>query len=99
MIFIMCALVRRKYFCFPTESVMIFSKSFGYALRGLLYITFRQHESRYVQVEEIASNLAVPKHFMGKILKRLAKEQILHSAKGPSGGFRMNKSTASVSLL
>lgn len=78
---------------------MIFSKSFGYALRGVLYITFRQDELRYVQVEEIATRLAVPKHFMGKILKRLAKEKVLTSAKGPSGGFKVNSHTASVSLL
>jgi len=78
---------------------MIFSKSFGYALRGVLYITFRQDESRYVQVEEVASSLAAPKHFMGKILKRLAKEKVLDSAKGPSGGFRVNTNTPAVTLM
>ena len=78
---------------------MIFSKSFGYALRGVLYIYFRQDEARYVQVEEVASSLAAPKHFMGKILKRLAKEKVLDSAKGPSGGFRVNTSTPNVTLM
>jgi Rrf2 family iron-sulfur cluster assembly transcriptional regulator len=78
---------------------MIFSKSFGYAVRGVLYITFRQNEGRFVQVEEIASSLAVPKHFMGKILKHLAKGQIITSAKGPNGGFKVNATTHSVSLL
>ena len=78
---------------------MIFSKSFGYAVRGVLYVTFKQNNGRFVQVEEIASSLAVPKHFMGKILKRLVKEQILTSAKGPNGGFRVNATTHTVSLL
>jgi Rrf2 family iron-sulfur cluster assembly transcriptional regulator len=78
---------------------MIFSKSFGYALRGVLYITFRQDEARYVQVEEVASSLAAPKHFMGKILKRLAKEKILDSSKGPNGGFRVNANTQTVTLM
>ena len=89
----------KKYFCFLSQVTMIFSKSFGYAVRGVLYITFRQNEGRFVQVEEIASNLAVPKHFMGKILKRLVKEQILLSAKGPSGGFKVNNTTSNATLL
>ena len=82
-----------------TGTDMIFSKSFGYALRGVLYITFRQDELHYVSVEEIATSLAVPKHFMGKILKRLAKEKILTSAKGPRGGFAVNDHTPLVSLM
>jgi DNA-binding IscR family transcriptional regulator len=53
---------------------MTFSKSFGYAVRGVLYIAIMQDEKRYVQVEEIAGQLAVPRHFMGKILKNLVKE-------------------------
>ena len=77
----------------------MFSKSFGYALRGVLYITFRQDESRFVQVDEVASSLAVPKHFMGKILKRLAKEKILTSSKGPNGGFSVNANTSSIPLI
>ena len=45
---------------------MIFSKSFGYAVRGVLYIALMQDEKRYVQVEEIASTLSVPRHFSGE---------------------------------
>jgi Rrf2 family iron-sulfur cluster assembly transcriptional regulator len=78
---------------------MIFSKSFGYALRGVLYIAIMQDEKRYVQVEEIASSLAVPRHFMGKILKKLAKEKVLLSIKGPSGGFTLNEHTLKMPLM
>lgn len=78
---------------------MIFSKSFGYALRGVLYIAVMQDEKRYVQVEEIASNLGVPRHFMGKILKKLAKEKVLQSIKGPSGGFTLNEHTLQMQLM
>lgn len=78
---------------------MIFSKSFGYAIRGVLYVALMQDEKRYVQVEEIASKLAVPRHFMGKILKKLAKEKILLSIKGPSGGFTLNEQTLKMPLM
>jgi len=78
---------------------MIFSKSFGYAVRGVLYIALMQDQKRYVQVEEIALELAVPRHFMGKILKRLVKENIISSSKGPYGGFTINEDTLEVKLM
>jgi len=78
---------------------MFFSKSFGYAVRGVLYIALMQDEKQYVQVEEIASKLAAPKHFMGKILKKLVKENILLSVKGPSGGFTIMKDTLQLPVM
>jgi len=78
---------------------MIFSKSFGYAVRGLLYIAWKQEEKSYVQAGEIAANLAAPKHFMGKILKNLAKNGVLNSVKGPTGGFTTNNHSLDISLL
>lgn len=78
---------------------MIFSKSFGYALRGILYIGIMKDQKRYVQVEEIASKLAVPRHFMGKIMKKLAKEKLLISTKGPSGGFILGENTLNKPLM
>jgi Rrf2 family protein len=77
---------------------MVFSKSFGYVVRGMLYIAYKQGEKRYVQVEEIASVLAIPRHFMGKILKTLVKAGLLASSKGPSGGFAVNEKTMKASL-
>jgi len=79
---------------------MIFSKSFGYALRGILYIALVQEdEGRKVQVDEIAERLGVPRHFMGKILKRLVKEKLLQSVKGPYGGFALAPGTLNTSLF
>ena len=78
---------------------MIFSKSFSYALRGVLYIAFLQDEGRNIHVEEMADKLSVPKHFMGKILKKLVKHDILSSLKGPNGGFSINNNTATTTLI
>ena len=78
---------------------MTFSKSFGYAVRGVLYIAVMQDEKHYVQVEEIAGRLAVPRHFMGKILKKLVKENVLASAKGRTGGFTINEHTLQLPLM
>jgi len=72
---------------------VFFSKSFGYALRGVLYVALVSDENRRVQVDEIAKRLAVPKHFLAKIMNRMVKEGILDSTKGPYGGFSVNGET------
>ena len=78
---------------------MIFSKSFGYAVRGVLYIAAMQDSKRFIQVEEIAQQLAVPRHFMGKILKKLVKAHVLSSSKGKTGGFAINNNTMQLPLV
>ena len=78
---------------------MFFSKSFGYALRGVLYVALISDENRRVQVDEIAKKLAVPKHFLAKIMNRVVKEGVLDSTKGPFGGFSVNKETLSSPLI
>ena len=78
---------------------MVFSKSFGYALRGVLYVAMISDESKRVQVDEIAKRLAVPKHFLAKIMNRVVKEGILDSTKGPYGGFSINDETLSSPLI
>ena len=77
----------------------MFSKSFGYALRGILYITSMQDENRSIQVDEIAAALGVPRHFMGKIMKNLVKHGILSSSKGPGGGFFPNEKTLQTAVI
>lgn len=77
---------------------MLFSKTFGYALRGILYIALVTDEKEKVHVDEIAEKLAVPRHFMGKILKRLVKHDLLQSTKGPAGGFTLSDITLATPL-
>ena len=78
---------------------MFLSKSFGYALRGILYIALLQDEQRKIQIEEIAAKLSVPRHFLGKILQNVARAGLLQSTKGPYGGFMLNADTMSTPLI
>ena len=78
---------------------MVFSKSFGYAVRGVLYIAIMQSEKRFVQAEEIGEQLTVPRHFMSKILKSLVKDGIISSVKGPTGGFTITDDTLTTPLM
>lgn len=78
---------------------MLLSKSFGYALRGVLYVALRQQHVKRVQIQEIAQKLAVPQHFLAKIMKRLAEKGILRSTKGPYGGFSITDKTLQTRII
>lgn len=78
---------------------MFFSKSFGYAIRGILYLAIVQDKEEKVQVEEIALKLKAPKHFMAKILKKLVQQKIIGSTKGPSGGYMLLDHTLKIPLI
>jgi Rrf2 family transcriptional regulator, iron-sulfur cluster assembly transcription factor len=79
--------------------LMLFSKSFGYSVRSVLYISSIQNGKRYVQLDEIALQLSLPRQFTGRILKNLVKEKILISVKGPHGGFGIRQESLQVPLL
>jgi Rrf2 family transcriptional regulator, iron-sulfur cluster assembly transcription factor len=77
---------------------MMFSKSFGYAIRGILFLANPENERKRVQLDDIAESLQVPRYFLGKVMKRLAKEGILDSVKGHNGGFSANDTTLETKL-
>ena len=52
-----------------------------------------QDENRKVQIDEIATKLSVPKHFLGKIMQQIVKAGLLKSTKGPYGGFALTTGT------
>ncbi len=78
---------------------MYFSKSFGYAIRGILYLAMNDGTSNYIQSDEMAEKLFIPKSFMAKVLKNLAKNDIIKSIKGPNGGFRLMNDTLDIKLM
>lgn len=78
---------------------MFLSKSFGYALRGILYIAVMKDENRKVQIDEIATKLSVPKHFLGKIMQQIVKAGLLKSTKGPYGGFALTTGTLATPVI
>ena len=78
---------------------MLLSKTFGYALRGILFIALMQDENRKVQLNEISGKLSVPKYYLGKIMQQMVKAGMLQSVKGPSGGFFLAANTLNTSLL
>jgi Rrf2 family transcriptional regulator, iron-sulfur cluster assembly transcription factor len=74
------------------------SNSCRYGLRAILYLASRQNDEN-VGIKQIASDLGLPTPFMAKILQQLAKHKILHSTKGPNGGFSLQKNPKKITLL
>lgn len=77
---------------------MVFSKTFGYAIRSILYLSTIE-ENRRVQLDEVALQLKVPRHFLAKVMKKLASEGVIDSQRGPAGGFIMTPQTLQTSLF
>jgi Rrf2 family transcriptional regulator, iron-sulfur cluster assembly transcription factor len=77
---------------------MIFSRTVEHAIRALIYLADLP-EGRYAMVKDIAGHENIPAHFLAKILQQLAREGMLRSNKGPTGGFRLRQPAASIRLL
>ncbi len=69
----------------------MFSKGCKYGIRAVLYLAVYSSLQKRLGVTEIARELDVPKHFLAKILQQLAKENLISSTKGPTGGFYLSK--------
>lgn len=65
---------------------MIFSKTVGYALQTVIYLSNKTEVKPALQ-KEITSALNVPHHYLGKILQPLTSSGIVGSRTGPFGGF------------
>lgn len=77
----------------------MFSKTFGYALRAVTFVTIHGKDGRKVALQELSQGLEIPHHFLGKIMQDLVRHGIIDSTKGPSGGFYANDRTQETPLL
>lgn len=76
---------------------MKISRSSEYAIRALAYIALEG--DRWVLNREIAKELSLPPQFLTKILGVLAREGLLESQRGRTGGFRLARSPKRIRLL
>ncbi len=77
---------------------LIFSRRCDYALRAVLYLALKRSDEM-TPTKEVAKKLNLPTHFLAKILHDLAGKGLLHSLKGPSGGFALGKPAKDITLL
>ncbi|MCK5781079.1 MAG: Rrf2 family transcriptional regulator [Flavobacteriales bacterium] len=77
----------------------MFSKSCEYGIRAVIYLAANSTETKRCGIKPIAAKLEIPSHFLGKILQKLARENVIHSIKGPNGGFFATEEDASKAMI
>lgn len=65
----------------------MFSKTCEYALRAVIKISRKSLEDQIINLHEIAIAIESPEPFTAKIVQQLAKNKIIDSVKGPTGGY------------
>ncbi|WP_161890173.1 RrF2 family transcriptional regulator [Pontibacter russatus] len=75
------------------------SKTTEYALRAVVYVAMHDTQGVKVGIKEIAKELELPAHFMGKILQDLVRKGVISSVKGPGGGFFLHRPASDINLL
>jgi Rrf2 family protein len=69
-----------------------------YALRALAHLAALDG-SPAVTEHDIAGACGIPSEFLLKVLKHLATAGLLHSNRGPQGGYRLARPAKSITLL
>ena len=75
------------------------SKTTEYALRAIVYIALNNAKGQRSGIKEIAKELELPTHFMGKILQDLVRKGVIASMKGPGGGFYLHRPANQINVL
>ncbi len=65
----------------------MFSKACEYGIRASVFIAVQSMKGQRVNLQDIVLEIGTPVAFTAKILQTLAKNDIIHSLKGPNGGF------------
>lgn len=58
-----------------------------YGIRAVIFIALKPEQKTNTGLKEISEKLKIPQPYLAKILQVLARKKILHSTKGPHGGF------------
>jgi len=81
---------------------MLRKKTAAYALLAVYEIAQQQQgvaDPLGVRAGDIASKHKLPKAYAAKILSQLASAGVLHSDRGPRGGFKLSRSVDKISLF
>lgn len=73
------------------------SKTGIYGIRAMLALA-RLPRDEYVGAQRIAAQVDVPQSYLSKLLQTLARSGLVESQRGVTGGFRLARDPASISL-
>ena len=57
------------------------------AIKAVIYLASKFESGEKAGIKEIAEFINASEHTVGKMLQTLVKEEVINSAKGPTGGF------------
>ncbi len=77
---------------------MRISRSTGYALLALGYIAENKGK-KIILSQDIAKKYDIPLEYLLKLLQQLVKANVLHSKRGPHGGFSLVRPPQNISVL
>lgn len=77
----------------------MFSKACEYGIRAVIYIWSQNNKGKKLGIKDISKEIDGPEFFTAKILQSLAKQGIISSAKGPNGGFYIEKEQENLTLI
>ncbi len=61
------------------------------AIKAVIYLSSKSEDDVKTGIKEIAGKIRASEHTVGKILQLLARQKIINSLKGPSGGFYLDE--------
>lgn len=69
-----------------------------YAIRAVIYLAIHSDADKKLGVKKIAGELEVPQAFLAQLLRKLTRDRLVSSTKGPGGGFFLDKNNRKKSL-
>jgi Rrf2 family protein len=70
-----------------------------YGIRAVIFIATRPDQKINTGLKQISNELRIPLPYLAKILQVLSRKKILHSSKGPHGGFYLLIPAAKLTLM
>jgi Rrf2 family protein len=77
---------------------MKLTRASSYALHAVTFMAVQKHDHP-IASHHIAQARHIPERFLLKVLKPLVSARVLHSVKGPNGGYRLARSPNHITLL
>lgn len=77
---------------------MIFSASASHALRALAWLAANEHQEATLG-RDLAEEIAVPAHYLSKVLATLARGGLLAASRGARGGYRLARRPQEIALM
>src|ERR1700746_128696 len=77
---------------------MRLTRASSYAFHAFVFMA-SQKQNRPVPSHLVARARGIPERFLLKVLKPLVSARVLHSVKGPNGGYRLARPASEISML